>query len=149
MLTYQYTGMPFDTSHWDPTFGPPPTQMTARIQVARPFPEDENFVGGWIGGVTTGALSGIISASISDGVRTFTPDVVFLSGYGTNIREWLIGGGFPTDLGASDVRNVASANISARGQVLVGDLARFEVSNPAGENKTSVRTGAAGQWTAM
>jgi len=149
MVTYQYTGIQFDTSHWNPAFGPPPTHMTATVQVANPFPEDPNFAGGWVGSVASRSLAGVISASVSDGVRTFTPTVVFLNGYGTEIREWFIGGGLLQDAGSSSTPEIITANVTARGQTRVGDLVSYQLSNGSGYVTTSARTTTTGQWAVV
>jgi hypothetical protein len=95
-VIYQFTGLPFDSfsGNWTQVFGSDPTNITATVDVANPFP----LTGGSVGtpGSPTfgfGPPPGIISASISDGLRTFTPDEVFLSGSGTTIQQWVVGGG--------------------------------------------------------
>jgi hypothetical protein len=148
-VTYQYTGSQFDTSHWNPAFGPPPTHMTVTVQVANPFPQDPNFAGGWVGSVASQSRTGVISATVSDGVRTFTPKVVFLKGYGTEISEWLIGGGLLQDAGSSDTPAIATANITARGQTRVGDLVSYQLPNGSGHVTATVRNSVVGQWTVV
>jgi hypothetical protein len=147
MLTYQYTGSPLDISNFSFAFGAPPLNITATVQVADAFPEDANFVGGWFGGISAGNLTGIISASISDGVRTVTPDFVFLAGYGTTIRQWLIGGGALEDPTYTNARQIFSAKLDGRGQIFVGDIAVFERTIAPAELKVVAKTRVLGQWT--
>jgi hypothetical protein len=153
-VLYKYKGKPFDTSNWDPTFGPPPTEVTAMIMVADPFPEDRNFIGGSVGSPYGGRSDRIISASISDGVRTVTPDTVFLEGYGNTIREWIIEGGFLIQPGPSGSRAISTCRITSNAEQFgAGDCAVFQQAAGAGRTpyviEASVRTHAWGEWIAV
>ncbi len=102
-VIYQYTGNLLDASgQWSDAFGfgpTPPTQITATVQLASPFP-DQPFFGstcGSVGSLAPGLSAGIILATISDGARTFTSDPnspfqhteeVFIAGCGTQITQW-------------------------------------------------------------
>jgi hypothetical protein len=133
--------------NWDPAFGAPPTQVTVTVVLESPFPQDSNFIGGSVGSLQPGNPAGVVSASISDGVRTFTPDIVFLSGYGSAVQQWVIGGGFPEDLGVSYAREIVTANLMFNGGNLAGDLALFQIPLGSGFKTTAPRTSAIGQWT--
>jgi len=171
-VIYTYTGAPFDnfSGPWDPVFGPtPPTQITATVQVASPFPdpipsisEFENcgFVGslGFPGGIP--GIGGIISATISDGARTFSsnqdgyPDEIFLAGCGTHIDQWHLGAGFAG--GSSDARDIVTEQFSdATGELNVGDSSFFQAfifdssGIRVGEADYQAFTSVPGQWTAI
>lgn len=151
-VIYQYTGVPFDNifGNWAQVFGTDPTNITATVDVADPFPMDPFFIGGSVGSFTAGNLPGVLSASISDGVRTIIPDTVFLAGYGTGITEWLIGGNRYPFQGSSDSRAITTSNIGNGGGIGTGDhsiLVTFDASlNPV---FSVADTNATGQWVAV
>jgi hypothetical protein len=67
-----------------------------------------------------GDLASIISASLSDGVRALTPDVVYLAGcyYG---YAWIVAAGYYLFRGSSDDRAVSTSNIGNGGGIAPGD----------------------------
>jgi hypothetical protein len=150
-IIFQYTGTPFTTigGNWNQVFGATPTNITATVVVANPFPMDPFFVGGSVGGFSPGDLSGIESISISDGVRTITPDTALLVGYGTSINQWRLGGGLFLQQGSSDDRAIFTSNINTSGGFGPGDGSIFAQPNSLGGVDTFVAlTSASGQWTA-
>jgi hypothetical protein len=150
-VIYRYTGTPFTniSGNWAQVFGAIPTEITATIDVASPFP-DYPF-GGSVGGIVAGHLGGIISVSISDGVRTLAPDTAFLAGFGTNIVDWIIGAGIPAlREGGSDIREITTSNIGNGGDIETGDSDLF-VGFDANFNPVfyTANTSAAGTWTVV
>jgi hypothetical protein len=173
-VIYQYTGAPFDSfsGSWDPVFGPTlPTQITATIQVASPFPDPIPSISefadcGHVG--TPGfpsLLAGIISGTISDGARTTGLggqefDELFLSGCGTRIDQWYLGAIFDSLDGTSDFRDIVSDHTSFVPGNEPGFLASFDRSTfgaliydssgmPLGEVDYIASTSAPGQWTVV
>jgi hypothetical protein len=149
-VIYQYTGTPFTdiSGNWVQVFGATPTEITATVDVASPF---QGFpFGGSVGGIVAGNLGGVVSASISDGIRTITPDTVFLVGFGTNITQWIIGAGIPAQRGGSDQREITTSNIGNGGDIGTGDADLF-VGFDANFNPVfyTANTSAAGTWTVV
>jgi hypothetical protein len=135
-VLYKYTGNPLEISNWDPAFGPRPTHITGTVEVAHPFPKDRNFAGGSVGSFGGRDLPGVISAVTSDGVRTVTPNTVFLRGYGTTIREWIIKGGFLIHPESSGRRAITIWKINSTAEERGGG--DFAVFQRTGEGPTSL-----------
>src|SRR5215472_1839657 len=130
-VIYTYTGNPFTdiSGPWNLAFGSDPTEITVTIDVPNPFPTQSQFFGfpcGSFGstfvypGIGT---PGIPGDSISDGLRTFAPDVVYLDGCGTTIQHWKIAGGFYALQPNSDDRAMYTSNVvSPQTAVGTGDV---------------------------
>jgi len=160
-VIYTYRGNPFTPvdGNWDAVFGAIPTQITAIIDVPAPFAQPQfpnigpacSSVGiTRLNSMYTGMFpAGFVSASISDGVRTFTPDVIFLAGCGTTIAEWAIAGGSYLLQGSSDDRAISTSNhvpgVVANG---TGDFSFFTTVTSQ-VNRYDAIGPASGQWTAV
>ena len=165
-VIYEYTGAPFDniSGNWASVFGTTPTEITAVIDVPNAFPTQVPPFGGICGSVgslsVSGMYSGIlppgfISATLSDGARTLTPDFIYLDGCGTTIMNWIVAGGSYLFQGSSDNRAIFTSNIGNGGGIGKGDDSFFvqAVYNSAGQqigaNDYDASVGREGVWTAV
>ncbi len=129
---YQYTGAPFTSifGNWSAIFGATPTEITAQVDIDSSFPVFDPFTApGVVGGISAGNLAGVKWATISDGVRTFSPDTVFLMGYHDSIINWVIGGGIPIERSSSDQREITTSNFGNGGAIGAGDESLFQFLN--------------------
>jgi hypothetical protein len=94
---------------------------------------------------------GFASGSISDGVRTIAPDVIYLDGCGTTIQHWLVAGGSFLLQGNSDDRAISTSNIALGGGVTQGDFAFYTqiIDFFSQINMDDAIGPANGQWTAV